>query len=1471
MTVFERVALLFEPAGSLRPAAVTRALLAFLLILSLLCLAEAATTRDPVWGLILLAGILPAAGAGVLQRRSQLQHRSRLRALPAHLLALTISSTAGLSLGQAGGTLWPVAFAPLLSWWVVARTHARGAALPYLLLLAPATAILRGSDGPWLLFVATAAGLLALLWPSAAPDSTATEAPIATIQLNTLKRFSQLLSQARTLREMFVDARQEILPLFNASGISIFLINESGDALRWAYGFEYGAEVDLSSIGPLPLEKGFAGHVARSGEPLLLNRDLPEQIARFQSFSVGAEPGAWLGAPLIVAGKTIGVVAVENGEEAAAFDEKDRELLTTIAGPLAIAMHNWLQLEQVEAALQTQSRQSLLLRTGAEVSAAVTTTLDADLLTQQVVDLVQQRFNYDYVGLFFLTPDGKYAVLQAGTGELGHQERAAGLRLAVGGPTLVGQATARGMVQLRQTAVPDGAPGQKRLTPEPTAELAIPLRSRGGLLGALNVHSNRPYAFDDQAVAALQTLSDQLAGASENARLFAQAQESLVRLNNLFLASRRIIQAQEADLIFATLTEHALASGQIDGAHLIVPNPRTPEQLMFPAFRARDGVTYRPDRHTIEETPFSSLMPQRELLRFGAADWDATLDPATREILGQGHMGSLVLVPVVREDHWFGSLALLRRGPEPLTLEEVRPYVTLCNQAAAALANRQLLRETNALYRASRNLSQVITRDDALTIALRELAEHVAADQCRVVLYDGRLGYGRLELAFHEVELSSSIHFPMAGDAVYEKLRATRQPLILRDDGADQRLVAIYLRPFEAQTSLLIPAYSQQDLLGFIAIDSRSPRREFTPAQINFARTLVDQLSVQIDNLVLFDEALNRAQDMITLTQIGNQISATLDLDALAGIIQEQVGRLMDNSIFLLAIYDPETRRYQPLLTSRYGERFHSSPRQLHEDEVLHQFLHQNVRVDDNNALELGEQAGLHELYVSGWKPESALWVPMRQEGEPMGMLSVQSYRPHAYDDNHLQLLRTIATQAGLALTNAQLFQQTEQTLAELRTIFEITQAAGASPNPSDRLQRLSETLQETFQDATVMILSVDRQARRLDILAQAGDLDEDGPPPSLYQGVIRDSIFNSQPLLVNDLRRVPGYDPLNHGLSQMVVPLTVGERTIGLINVESPTTEAFSEADLRLVQTLGVSVAASIESSRLFTEIQTANEQLRELDRLKMQFLANMSHELRTPLNSIIGFSRVILKGIDGPITEQQSEDLEAIYNSGQHLLSIINDILDVARIEAGKLALVFDTVNMVEMADRVIATVRGLMRDKSIAIHVNIEPDLPLIEADPVRLRQIMLNLLSNAAKFTERGEIRLAIGRYSPRNGTGRLVHLPAITIVVSDTGPGIAPEHFDKVFQAFEQIDASATRLHEGTGLGLPITKRLVDLHRGEITFRSEVGRGTTFTIVLPVRQPPEPDLIARQKEALSAALARYRQESQQGAPAGGDDA
>ncbi|MEP6985840.1 MAG: response regulator, partial [Chloroflexota bacterium] len=270
----------------------------------------------------------------------------------------------------------------------------------------------------------------------------------------------------------------------------------------------------------------------------------------------------------------------------------------------------------------------------------------------------------------------------------------------------------------------------------------------------------------------------------------------------------------------------------------------------------------------------------------------------------------------------------------------------------------------------------------------------------------------------------------------------------------------------------------------------------------------------------------------------------------------------------------------------------------------------------------------------------------------------------------------------------------------------------------------------------------------------------------------------------------------------------------------------------LNLMGALTNSLSSIIQNTRLLDQVQRSNEQLRELDRLKSDFLANMSHELRTPLNSIIGFSRVILKGIDGPLTEMQEQDLSTIYNSGTHLLGLINDVLDQAKINSGKMDVHADYFDMKAVVEGVRSIGIGLIKDKPVDMRLEVASGLPKAYGDEFRTRQVLLNLVSNASKFTQQGSIYLRV--YVERQADSGL---NMMRVDVQDSGIGIAEKDLPLLFEAFRQVDSSLTRTVGGTGLGLPIAKNLIEMQGGKMLVNSVVNKGSTFSITLPLEAPP----------------------------------
>jgi len=279
----------------------------------------------------------------------------------------------------------------------------------------------------------------------------------------------------------------------------------------------------------------------------------------------------------------------------------------------------------------------------------------------------------------------------------------------------------------------------------------------------------------------------------------------------------------------------------------------------------------------------------------------------------------------------------------------------------------------------------------------------------------------------------------------------------------------------------------------------------------------------------------------------------------------------------------------------------------------------------------------------------------------------------------------------------------------------------------------------------------------------------------------------------------------------------------IGVLVVTRKTPGEFAPEIVRLLTTFATQSALAIQNARLFREIEDKSRQLEIASRHKSQFLANMSHELRTPLNAILGYTELLLDNIYGEIPERARETMARIDRGGRHLLALINDVLDLSKIEAGQLTLTLTDYSLREVVHTVVTAMEPLAAEKGLALRVALGPDLPLARGDERRISQILLNLVGNAVKFTDAGEVRI-----EGKSSEGMFL------VSVADTGPGIAAEDQARIFEEFQQADTSNTRSKGGTGLGLSIARRILALHGGHIWVDSTPGKGSTFSFSLPVR-------------------------------------
>jgi len=486
------------------------------------------------------------------------------------------------------------------------------------------------------------------------------------------------------------------------------------------------------------------------------------------------------------------------------------------------------------------------------------------------------------------------------------------------------------------------------------------------------------------------------------------------------------------------------------------------------------------------------------------------------------------------------------------------------------------------------------------------------------------------------------------------------------------------------------------------------------------------------------------------------------------------------------------------------------------------------------------------EMRRASPEPRSVLAVPMLREGRPIGALAVGGRSAERFSDKQVALLRTFADQAVIAIENVRLFSELQARTAELsRSVEELTALGEVSHALSSTLHL--ETVLATIAARTnqlaaadgCSIYEYDETAEEFRLLRASDDFAPDlvdavrQRPIPKGEGImglaaarresvqIADLTAGAYQSPVRDLLEAAGYRAL------LAIPLIREDHVLGGLVVSRKAAGEFPDEVVKLLQTFATQSALAIQNARLFREIEDKSGQLEVATRHKSEFLANMSHELRTPLNAVIGFSEVLLERMFGEINEKQEEYLQDILGSGRHLLSLINDILDLSKIEAGRMELEVAVFDLPQAIDNALTLVRERASRRGIALVASVDTRLGELPGDERKIKQVLLNLLSNAIKFTpEAGRVEV---RAEPVDGH--------VEISVSDTGIGIAPEDQEAMFEEFRQVGTDYAMKREGTGLGLTLSRKFVELHGGRIWVKSAVGEGSTFTFTLPVRPWP----------------------------------
>ncbi|MDP1546507.1 MAG: ATP-binding protein [Anaerolineales bacterium] len=456
---------------------------------------------------------------------------------------------------------------------------------------------------------------------------------------------------------------------------------------------------------------------------------------------------------------------------------------------------------------------------------------------------------------------------------------------------------------------------------------------------------------------------------------------------------------------------------------------------------------------------------------------------------------------------------------------------------------------------------------------------------------------------------------------------------------------------------------------------------------------------------------------------------------------------------------------------------------------------------------------------------------PLTVRGEAIGRIAMADAQVTPEGE---ELTAQIAARVSEQLERLRLTEEIEKRAAELATVAAVSSTASTTLNPDELLQQVVDLTKERFNLYHAHIYLADESWNTLLLAAGAGDVGHQMATSGHAiqmdhkSSIVARAARERASIVSNDVRTEKDYLPhplLPDTRSEMAVPMIVGDKVLGVLDVQADVTNRFTDEDVNVKTTLATQVAIALQNARLYAEQSATLAQLRELDRLKSSFLANMSHELRTPLNSILGFSDVILEELDGPLTPNMTNDLKLIQKNGQHLLHLINDVLDMAKIESGKLNLIIEKFNLHDIIEEVTSITSPLASEKDLALFIEPDSDREVfISADRTRLRQVLINLVNNAMKFTETGKISIRA-----------VCEKANVLIAVKDTGIGIPPTHLEDVFQEFTQVDSTTTRKVGGTGLGLPISRRLIQMHGGRLWAESAGvdGEGATFYIFMPI--------------------------------------
>ncbi len=1215
--------------------------------------------------------------------------------------------------------------------------------------------------------------------------------------------------------------------LMDAKNFYVALYDEKTDEKSYPLAYEEGGQIQLNT-GKVT-GRGFTDHIIRNKKTVFAPNDVPGHMKRlgidFVALSEDDTPSqSWLGVPMLIGNRILGVIAVQSTTQPNMYDDHDRGLLTSIASQAAIAVENARLFEEAQRRAQETAA---LAEVGREISA----TLELEKVLERISSYAFELLNAASAAAYL--PDDK--------GEVWSAIAAVGIDAVEikGDPVNRGEGIL-GKIVLQQNGEiinnVDVIPGAITISGTDRVDehehlMGVPVLSGSQVTGLLAVwRTGERREFTTTELDFLTSLSRQTAIAIQNASLFQNAQynAAIEGLISQISSSFVNVGADEVDAQINLALQKIGEFSHIDRAYLFqfaddgktmdnthewvdeginsyindfrnVPTDVLPYMLEHIQQRR---IFYAP---SVKDLPDEASVDRTELLR------EKILSIICAPIIVRGKtQGFIGFDSVKQPKNWNDQdINMLRLVGEILT--------GALQRRKAEVENRDLLA---ILIESQGQLSE------ALRIA--------------------RIGYFEIDWKSQIVTLTNELLSLLNSSAEKE--------------GGHQFPVEQTLQKFVAAEDIPVVVKAINE-----AVESKSDRSDVS-SEVRYKTADGRIIWVSSTYKVEYDSAgapvkvAGSSQDITerktnelvqgAITQISDAALTASTVEELSKSIHEAVGVLIPAQNFYVAMYDSAA----DWLTFPYYVDINDAPmppQKLGKGLVSYVIrAGKPLRVTPEIYEEL-EESG--ELALGGARSVDWLGVPLRSEGGVKGVIAVQSYDPSIrITERHKEILIVLAAQTTAALERLQAREALQRRNTYLAASADIGRLVTSTLDLNTISTRTVSLISERFGFYFTAIYIIDESGFHAVLREAKGESGEKMKSQRYTvaigsQTMVGQAADTGEARVANNIILEPLYQPnplLLDTQSEAVIPLGVGERRIGVIDIQSRDLNAFSQDDISVLQSLADQVAIAIDNAASYERSQELIKELQELDQLKSQFLANMSHELRTPLNSIIGFSRVILKGIDGPTTEMQHQDLTAIYNSGQHLLGLINDILDLARIEAGKMELNFEEVKLPEMVNSVLSTAKGLVKEKPIHLIPKIPADMPTVRGDTMRVRQVLINLLSNASKFTDEGSITVEAMLQTGPNGR------PEALINVVDTGPGITEEGQAKLFKAFSQVDGSATRKSGGSGLGLSICANLIQLHGGRIGVTSAEGKGSTFWITLPLYHQPVEEIPADKKVILA---------------------